>query len=99
MFGGFYILQYGKKNTSNRFCQPDFLMLVNLLDADLAAQNGKENDFFKALNTVNTIKHVLIVFDNGIASGCGAIKAYDNETMEIKRMFTLLAKRGEMNSW
>jgi putative acetyltransferase len=74
---------------------PDFLILVNLLDENLAIQNGDKNDFFKALNTLNTINHVLIAYENGVASSCGAIKAHDDETMEVKRMFTLPEMRGK----
>jgi putative acetyltransferase len=49
----------------------------------------------KALNTIDKINHVLIAYENGIASSCGAIKAYDPEAMEVKRMFTLPEMRGK----
>lgn len=33
------------------------------------------------------IKHVVVAYQNNEAVGCGAIKHYDESTMEVKRMF------------
>jgi hypothetical protein len=49
MFGGFlfYNLIMDIKIIQTDSFHPDFLMLINLLDEDLAIQNGDKNDFFK----------------------------------------------------
>jgi hypothetical protein len=49
MFGGFlfYNLIMDIKIIQTDSFHPDFLMLINLLDENLAIQNGDKNDFFK----------------------------------------------------
>jgi GNAT superfamily N-acetyltransferase len=38
---------------------------------------------------------VLVAYDEGLATGCGAIKEYSPGIMEVKRMFTLPSQRGK----
>lgn len=42
--------------------------------------------FFAFYNNVQ-LDHVLVVYENEEAVGCGAFKKYDENTAEIKRMF------------
>ncbi|HMT12680.1 MAG TPA: GNAT family N-acetyltransferase [Ignavibacteria bacterium] len=72
-----------------------FLALVNELDADLAVRDGKEREFYNQFNKLDSIKHVIIAFENDIPAGCGAIKQYSSDTMEVKRMFVPLTLRGK----
>ena len=67
----------------------DFTNLANSLDQDLAIKNGDKNDFFVQFNKLDLIQHVVVAYDNEQAIACGAIKEYDKETMEVKRMFVL----------
>ncbi|MGB4844437.1 MAG: GNAT family N-acetyltransferase [Ferruginibacter sp.] len=73
----------------------DFIKLVQQLDADLAQRDGDEHSFYAAFNKTDTIKHVVVVYDNDIPVSCGAIKEYNAGTMEIKRMYSLPAHRGK----
>ena len=73
----------------------DFQKLVTELDADLAIRDGDEHSFFSQFNKINTIKYVVVAYENEYAVGCGAIKEYEKEIMEIKRMFVPLEKRGK----
>ncbi len=41
---------------------PDFQLLNNELDADLALRNGETNDFFAQFNTVQNIQHVVLIY-------------------------------------
>lgn len=66
---------------------PDFIELVKFLDADLEIRDGEEHSFYNQFNKLETIKHVIVVFENEIPIGCGAIKEYQEDTVEIKRMF------------
>jgi putative acetyltransferase len=66
----------------------DFIELVKLLDADLKIRDGEDHAFYNQFNKVDTIKHVVVAYKNEQAIACGAIKEYDQYTMEIKRMFT-----------
>lgn len=73
----------------------DFQSLVKELDADLKIRDGEEHGFFAAFNKIDSINHVVVAYDNHIPVGCGAIKAYAPDTMEIKRMFVSPEKRGK----
>lgn len=72
----------------------DFLELVNGLDLDLAVRDGSDRVFYNQFNKLDAIKYVIVAFDNNIPAGCGAIKHFSGDTMEIKRMFTPLQFRG-----
>ncbi|MCL1669440.1 GNAT family N-acetyltransferase [Elizabethkingia ursingii] len=73
----------------------DFQDLIDKLDTDLAERNGEKNDFFVQFNKTNLIKNVIVAYSDNIPVGCGAIKVYDNNTMEVKRMFVLKEQRGK----
>ena len=72
----------------------DFLCLVKHLDKELAIRDGSDHAFYTQFNKVDHIKYVVIAYENNQAIGCGAIKAYDEKTMEVKRMYCLPEKRG-----
>ncbi|GAB7255693.1 GNAT family N-acetyltransferase [uncultured Polaribacter sp.] len=65
----------------------DFITLVKELDAYLKITDKDEHDFYNQFNNIDVIKHVVILYVNKVAVGCGAIKKFDNSTMEIKRMY------------
>lgn len=73
----------------------DFVKLVKLLDADLAIRDGEEHAFYARFNKSTNIRVVVIAYENGKASGCGALKAYSGDTMEIKRMYVLPESRNK----
>ncbi|MEG9328842.1 GNAT family N-acetyltransferase [Salinimicrobium catena] len=73
----------------------DFQFLVSELDKDLAVRNGEANDFFAQYNKIDLIKNVIVAFIDDKPVGCGAMKEYDMETMEIKRMFVPIEMRGK----
>lgn len=86
----------------------DFIQLIKLLDADLAIRDGEDHAFYAQFNTLDHIKNVVIAYGNSSAIGCGAIKMYNHETMEVKRMFTRQENRqegvgsmilGELEQW
>lgn len=72
---------------------PDFISLVNLLDADLAARDGDDHAFYAQFNKISKIRHVVVAFYNGEAIGCGAIKRFSDDTAEVKRMYVLPTAR------
>lgn len=73
----------------------DFVELVRLLDADLAKRDGDDHSFYAQFNKIDKIKHVVVAYENEIPLGCGAIKQFDQRTMEIKRMYTSPHSRGK----
>lgn len=87
---------------------PHFCELVKELDKELAVRDGEEHEFYAQFNKSVAIKHVVIAYDDDEPAGCGAFKDYSPGTMEIKRMFVPLEKRGrgiaseilqELESW
>lgn len=73
----------------------DFIELVKHLDNYLAVTDGDDHSFYDQFNKLDNIKHVVIAFENDTALGCGAMKELDNNSMEIKRMFTSPNSRGK----
>lgn len=73
----------------------DFIGLVKELDAHLAIIDGDEHLFYSQFNKTHTLNYVIVVYENDKAIGCGALKVYGPNTMEIKRMFTLPDYRGK----
>ena len=65
----------------------DFRTLVLDLEKHLTNADEKEHDKCKQFNTLDDIKHVIVVYVDKKAVGCGAIRKYDHDTIEIKRMF------------
>ncbi|SEH48391.1 GNAT family N-acetyltransferase [Chryseobacterium culicis] len=66
----------------------DFQNLVKSLDATLSEHNGDHDDFFAQYNKIDTIKNCVIVYIDAVPAACGAFKAFSEDTIEIKRMFT-----------
>jgi GNAT superfamily N-acetyltransferase len=66
---------------------PDFVALVKLLDAYLAVTDGADHAFYAQFNKLDLIRHVVLAYEDRTPLGCGAIKAFSDDTMEVKRMF------------
>ena len=73
----------------------DFQKLVKQLDAYLAIMDGDEHSFYDQYNKIDLLKNCIVIFEDETAVACGAIKAFDQQSMEIKRMFTLPEMRGK----
>ncbi|MCR9013519.1 GNAT family N-acetyltransferase [Aquiflexum gelatinilyticum] len=74
---------------------PDFISLVRQLDAYLAVTDGDEHAFYDQFNKIQNIKNVIVLYENQIPVGCGAIKEFATDTMEVKRMFVKPEYRGK----
>jgi putative acetyltransferase len=73
----------------------DFQKLVKELDADLSIRDGIEHSFYSQFNKIDMIKHAIVAYEDEVAIGCGAIKEYANDTVEVKRMYVPVNKRGK----
>src|SRR6478752_76719 len=73
---------------------PDFIVLVKLLDADLAIRDGADHSFYAQFNKIDKIKHAVIAYENNEPLACGAIKEFNPTSMEVKRMYTSPNSRG-----
>ncbi|WP_029038545.1 GNAT family N-acetyltransferase [Salinimicrobium xinjiangense] len=72
-----------------------FIKLVKELDEELAVTDGEEHSFYDQFNKLDSIKHVVVLFENDLPVSCGAIKHYDDKTAEVKRMYTSRESRGK----
>jgi putative acetyltransferase len=68
---------------------PEFQSLVTLLDAELAIVDGDDAAFYAQLNKTDTMKYTMVAYIDNMLVGCGAIRPFADDTMEIKRMFVL----------
>jgi GNAT superfamily N-acetyltransferase len=64
-----------------------------LLDADLAIRDGDEHSIYSQFNSINEIKFVVLAYKNKSPQGCGAIKEFGSDVMEVKRMYILPSSR------
>jgi len=87
---------------------PAFIELVKSLDKDLAERDGLDHSFYSQFNKIDQIKHVVVVYEDDKPTACGAMKEFNQGTMEIKRMYTFPGRRGngiassvlqELESW
>jgi GNAT superfamily N-acetyltransferase len=72
----------------------DFIKLVSHLDAGLAILDGDDHAFYDQFNKIDSLKYAVVAYDNDKAVGCGAIKEFSKDAVEIKRMFVLPENRG-----
>jgi putative acetyltransferase len=72
----------------------DFRMLVRELDADLSIRDGDDHSFYSQFNKIDKIKYAIVAYAGNEPVGCGAIKEYSPDSMEVKRMYVLPEKRG-----
>lgn len=70
-------------------------MLVTELDADLRHRNGDVMDIYDQHNIIEQIDTVVIAYKDDVPAGCGCFKSYDDEAVEVKRMFVKLEARGK----
>ncbi|WP_326982167.1 GNAT family N-acetyltransferase [Chryseobacterium sp. MYb264] len=72
----------------------DFQYLVQFLDQDLAVRDGDEHSFYHQFNAINQLKNCVLLYIDEKPVACGAFKKFEDDTVEIKRMFVLPDFRG-----
>lgn len=67
----------------------DFIENCRLLDMDLDRRVGKQikREKYEKFNQLDEIREAIVVYDDGKPVGGGAIRRYDDETVELKRVF------------
>ena len=70
-----------------------FLGLVKALDAGLKITDGPDHAFYDQFNGTGSLDAVLVAYIDTKAVGCGAFRIKDQQTVEIKRMYTTLEYR------
>ena len=86
----------------------DFVKLVHQLNGYLKMMDGEEHAFYSQYNGIESLKNVIVAYVNSEPVGCGAFKKFDDNRVEIKRMYTSSEHRGigvaskilkELESW
>lgn len=73
----------------------NFQKLVAALDKELAIRDGAEHSYYAQFNKIDLIKNAVVAYENETAVGCGAVKKFSDEAMEVKRMFVPANERGK----
>lgn len=80
----------------------DFIENCRLLDMDLDRRVGKQikREKYEKFNQLDEIREAIVVYDDGKPVGGGAIRRYDDETVELKRVFVHNEYQGQgIGSW
>ncbi|MDP4262283.1 MAG: GNAT family N-acetyltransferase [Bacteroidota bacterium] len=73
----------------------DFRQLVALLDKDLRDRYGDQQSFFDQFNKLDTIQYAVVAYNDAAPVGCGALRAFKENMVEVKRMYVETAFRGQ----
>ena len=73
----------------------DFIQLVKMLDEYLAYTDGEDHAFYDQFNKIDLLQQCVVLYEEENAVGCGAIKPYDKNSAELKRMFVIPEFRGK----
>jgi len=85
------MIQLLRTNSTNK----DFVQLATELDTFLRIHDGEDHSFYSQYNKIDTLKFVIVAYLDTIPVGCGGIKPFSEEAMEVKRMYVLPTKRGQ----
>ena len=73
---------------------PDFQKLTQLLDITLCKIYGTKQEDYEEYNRIVDLHTVVLAYEDDIAVGCGCFKRFNDDTIEIKRMFVIPEMRG-----
>ncbi|MCI9127947.1 MAG: GNAT family N-acetyltransferase [Eubacterium sp.] len=75
----------------------DFIENCRLLDEDLDRRVGRKikRDKYKKYNQLDEIQEAIVVYENNKAVGGGAIRRYNDENVELKRVFVCTEYQGQ----
>ena len=84
------IITLKRTNNSDR----DFLSLVAKLDKDLAGRYGALQQYYDQYNKIENLDTVVVAYHQENPAGCGCFKKFDDESVEVKRMYVNSEMRG-----
>ena len=73
---------------------PDFHLLTRQLDIALCDIYGTKQEDYEEYNRIVDLPTVVLAYENEVPVGCGCFKTFNEDTVEIKRMFVLPEHRG-----
>lgn len=81
--------------TRTYFFNPDIQKLIVELDKEFVVRYPFLKDIFTPFNLMNESARVIIAHDQATPIACGAFRPMDEQTIEIKRMWTVPAYRNQ----
>jgi GNAT superfamily N-acetyltransferase len=81
-----------KRTTAN---DDDFRLLIKKLDDELWVELEEDQATYDQFNDVSHIRTAIVAYNNTEPVGCGCFKGFDDDTVEIKRMFVCKEQRGK----
>ena len=72
----------------------DFGYLANLLKEELRVRDGALADFYESLNKATLLPYVVVAYQQELVVSSGALRPFDENCWELKRMFVKEDKRG-----
>ena len=73
----------------------DFLALVAMLDKDLLDRYGDLQSTYSRYNHLLNLETVLVAYQDDTPVGCGCFKKFNDDAVEVKRMFVKTELRGK----
>ena len=74
---------------------PHFQDLIIALDKDLWVRYPEIQQDYEVLDKVKNIPTVVVAYVNALPVGCACFRPFDNNSVEIKRMFVHADQRGQ----
>lgn len=81
-----------KRTNSN---DPDFQLLISRLDHELWNELNEDQATYDQYNKVPDLSTVILIYENERPVACGCFKDYNDNTVEIKRMYVEKDYRGK----
>ena len=72
----------------------DFQLLISNLDQELWNELNEDQDIYDKFNKVDEIDTAVLIYADHQPAACGCFKKFDDETVEIKRMYVQKEFRG-----
>lgn len=85
------MLQIIRTNSDN----PDFHTLTQLLDITLCEIYGTKQEDYAEFNRITDLSTIVLAYIDNLPVGCGCFKKFNDNTIEIKRMFVRPEERGK----
>jgi putative acetyltransferase len=74
---------------------PDFRILTQELDLTLCELYGTKQEDYEEYNRIVNLDTVVLAYEDGNPVGCGCFKKFNDDSIEIKRMFVKPQYRGK----
>lgn len=85
------MLQIIRTNSDN----PDFKALTQELDVTLCEIYGTKQEDYEEYNRIVDLPTVVLAYENHTPVACGCFRKFNDDTLEIKRMFVKPEHRGQ----